>query len=155
MKKIIDTILSFALGLFLAFILSFFAGGARVSGQSMDPTLKNNNLTIVSKASYFFATPERGDIISFRYFKDKERIFVKRVIGIPGDVVNIYNNEVYVNGEKIVEDYLKRPMYTRNTGDIHVYPGEYFVLGDNRNVSFDSRDFGKIRESDILGKVLK
>ena len=139
-------------------ILSFFSFYL-VSGNSKAPTLRNNNYLIVKKGFLSEDQYERGDIIVFNAAVQNslknEKELVKRVIAIPGDTVKIKNNEVYVNNEVIKEDYLKE----HNTiGDLEliVEGNSYFVLGDNRVISLDSREdtIGLINEKEIMGKVI-
>lgn len=129
-----------------------------VSGDSMMSTLHNDDRLVIDKISYRFTSPERGEIIIFEppiYGREKE-IFVKRVVGIPGDKYKIEGNNVYINGELLNEDYIYN-----NEEKILPYPftegvvpeGNVFVLGDNRNNSNDSRMFGYVSLDRIRGKV--
>lgn len=139
-------------------IMNFFSFYL-VSGDSMAPTLKNNNYLIVKKDFLGNKKYKRGDIIVFSAtlktsLQDKNEL-VKRIIGIPGDVVRIENNHVYVNDLIISENYLTKE---KTIGDLErvVEPGSYFVLGDNRDVSLDSREnsIGLIKTNEILGEVI-
>lgn len=130
-----------------------------VSGDSMAPTLKNNNYLIVKKDFLGKKQYQRGDIIVFSAdlkssLQDKNEL-VKRIIAIPGDVVRIENNHVYVNDSIIHEKYLVKE---KTIGDLEriVKPESYFVLGDNRDVSLDSREssIGLIKSNEILGEVI-
>ncbi len=149
----------------------------KVEGTSMEPTLHNNEFLLVDKAVYWsvnpaaaqrifpnakveegtgrvflFHGPQRGDIVVFRYPHDPSRDFIKRVIGIPGDVVEIRDERVYVNGKALVEPYiLAAPRYTM--APLRVPPGQYFVLGDNRNDSSDSHVWGTVPWYDIVGQA--
>lgn len=121
----------------------------RVVGSSMVNTLHDGELIIVSKVEYYFGDPERGDIVVFHPPHDEEEYYIKRVIGVPGDEVEIKGGEVYVNGEMVDEDYLKEGTKTCLTAHLRscetddqvfkVPEGEFFVLGDNRHGSSDSR----------------
>lgn len=129
-----------------------------VSGDSMTPTLNENNYLVVKKAFLNEKQYERGDIIVFhasvKNSLQNEKDLVKRIIAIQGDTVRIKNNQVYVNDEMITENYLKED---KTAGDLEliVKPNSYFVLGDNRKVSLDSRgSIGLVNKSEILGKVI-
>jgi signal peptidase I len=111
----------------------------RVEGDSMLPTLKDSEYVLVDKLDYMFRSPERGDIVVFRAVPalQPDRDFIKRVIGLPGDVVAVHNGAVYINGRRLHEGYINEPpAYT--FGPRRVPTGDYFVLGDHRNDSFDS-----------------
>lgn len=115
----------------------------KVDGESMYPTLHNDEFILVDKVSYHFSSPQRGDIVVFQYPGDTTKDFVKRVIGLPGDTVAVKNNAVYVNGKALPESYLpasNKPDYTMPP--YTVPKGILFVLGDNRNNSFDSHEWG-------------
>lgn len=126
----------------------------QVQGPSMMPTLQNNQYILVDKATYIFSSPHRGDVIVFKWPKDPSEDFVKRIIGIPGDTVHIdANGQVTVDGTPINEPYvndLTNP-YQPNTWILG--PDEYFVLGDNRGDSSDSRYWGPVPRSDIIGRA--
>ena len=140
-------------------VSTFFVRFSHVSGGSMENTLEDGDYVLISNLFY---TPERGDII---VFEDKDiddsSPLVKRVIGVAGDTVRIERTSsstytVYLNGEVLTEDYVYvNGMHYRDpSGEWTVGDGEIFVLGDHRNVSRDSREFGPVRVEGILGKVL-
>lgn len=169
----------FAIALVIAlFFRTAVFANTRVDGSSMNDTLMNNQRILVEKLSYLFSQPKRGDIITFRIneynnfydsalgstfkdlynkvtFKKEETRYVKRVIGVPGDVIDIKNEQVYVNGEVLQEPYITRPTYEKKyiTYPVTVPEGEYFVLGDNRTGSTDSRIIGCIKEELIDGRL--
>jgi signal peptidase I len=148
----------------------------KVEGSSMHPTLEGGQYLLVNKLVYFridkerlsriipfwkvddteqsFAVhpPLRGEVIVFHFPRDPSRDFVKRVIGLPGDRVRIHNGTVYVNGLALNESYLTS-RDTSNMDQVFLREGEYFVLGDNRRGSNDSRNWGPVPEEEILGKV--
>ena len=106
----------------------------------MENTILTGDRLIGFRLAYLFHEPERGDIVIFKYPDDESQNFVKRVIGIPGDVINIRNGYVYVNGEMLEENYIREPMNSDGEDLTYVVPsGSYFMLGDNRNNSKDSR----------------
>ncbi|MGH2461982.1 MAG: signal peptidase I [Chloroflexota bacterium] len=149
----------------------------KVEGTSMEPTLHNNEFLLVDRAVYWsvsqgaaqvvvpsakspdgssqvfvFHGPQRGDIIVFKYPRDTSRDFIKRVIGLPGDVVAIHNQHVYVNGHALAEPYIMAaPDYSMPP--VQVPSGQYFVLGDNRNDSSDSHVWGTVPAYDIIGQA--
>lgn len=126
----------------------------RVDGPSMTPTLLNHEYILVDKAQYIFGSPRRGDVIVFKWPRDTSEDFVKRVIGVPGDTVQVTSNgQVSVDGTPINEPYvndLTNP-YQPNTWTLAA--NQYFVLGDNRGDSSDSRDWGPVPRSDVIGRA--
>ena len=126
----------------------------QVQGPSMQPTLQNHEYILVDKATYLFGSPQRGDVIVFKWPKDTSEDFVKRIIGVPGDTVRVNaSGQVTVDGTAINEPYvndLANP-YVPNTWVLG--PNQYFVLGDNRGDSSDSRDWGLVPRSDIIGRA--
>jgi signal peptidase I len=129
-----------------------------VLGNSMHPTYKNGEYLMANKLTYRFGEPQRGDVIIFQYSDTQD--FIKRIVGIPGDTIMIKDGNVFINGQQLNEDdYISESVYTRG-GDylsegetISIGEEEYFVLGDNRPHSSDSRTFGPISESKIKGKA--
>ncbi|HLZ21263.1 MAG TPA: signal peptidase I [Ktedonobacterales bacterium] len=126
----------------------------QVQGPSMMPTLYNHEYILVDKATYILGSPQRGDVIVFKWPKDTNEDFVKRIIGVPGDTIHVDSNgQVTVDGTPINEPYvndLTNP-YQPNTWILA--PNEYFVLGDNRGDSSDSRDWGPVPRGDIIGRA--
>lgn len=132
-----------------------------VKGASMEPSFFDHEYLIIDEISYRFDEPKRGDIVVFRYPVDPKQFFIKRVIGLPGETVEvgeegikIYNDQ-YPNGMMIDESsYLsKETVPSTISRTLNLKTGEYFVMGDNRGSSLDSRFFGAIKRSDIVGKV--
>lgn len=162
-KEILHEILSTSIYilfvlLFTFLIVKFVGQRTEVVGASMESTLHDGDNLIVDKISYRFREPERFDIIVFPYQYAKKTYYIKRIIGLPGETVQIDEyGIIYINGQVLVENYgkdtIKNPGLAENT--IHLGEGEYFVLGDNRNNSTDSRDpsVGTIRKKDILGRA--
>ena len=138
----------------LVFLLArVFVQNYQVDGPSMTPTLLNGQYILVNKADYFTHGPQRGDVIVFRFPKDTSRDFVKRVIGVPGDTVQTRDNgAVIVDGVLLVEPYVNDDI-NPTTQTWTIGPDQYFVMGDNRGDSYDSRDWGPVPASDILGKA--
>jgi len=136
-----------------------------VKGASMEPNFHDHEYLIIDEISYRLKEPQRGDIIVFRYPKNPQEYFIKRIIGLPGEKIQVKNGEViiyndeYPNGLVLDEEYLPvdTKTYSLNEEAIEIGSGddeEYYVLGDNRNASKDSRSFGAVEESFIVGKVL-
>jgi signal peptidase I len=129
-----------------------------VLGSSMYPTLHDNDLLVASKISYKLHQPQRGDIIVFKPPDEASRDFIKRIIALPGERLRISNGVVYINDQVLREPYLpEKWTYNNNwpaSGQDQLMPAnEYFVMGDNRNHSSDSRTFGPIMLDSILGKA--
>lgn len=136
-------------------IMTFVARAFTVEGPSMLPSLHDGERLMVDKISYRFADPQRGDIVVFRYPSDPREHFIKRIIGVPGDWIQIEGGRVYVNGAALDEPYLDAPTLGR-FGPVHVPGGHYFMMGDNRNNSEDSRDprVGFVPRSLIDGRAI-
>jgi signal peptidase I len=130
---------------------------SRVQGHSMDPTLAEGQRLIVSRLNYLFGDPARGDIIVFnspRPREPNEPPLIKRVIGVPGDRIEIIDRQVYVNGGPVAEPYINGPCQRCRDGSWELGADEYFVMGDNRDVSNDSRAFGPVRHDLIIGEAV-
>jgi signal peptidase I len=124
----------------------------RVDGYSMEPTLHDGEFVIVNKLAYRFGEPGHGDVIVFRYPRDPQQEYIKRVIGLPGDRVQIVNGEVYINDERIDEPYVaSAPRYQT---EWTVPDNNLFVLGDNRNNSSDSHNWGPVPMENVIGRAL-
>jgi signal peptidase I len=138
-----------------AFFIIFLYQPVRVDGTSMLPTLEDQERVFVNKFVYRFERIERGDVIVFRYPLEPSKSYIKRIIAGPGDRIRIENGLVFVNGHQIDEPYVPA-MYedVRSYGETVVGPHSYFVMGDHRNLSRDSRDFGPVDESYIYGKAV-
>lgn len=132
-RFVVYTIVLFIL-LRCIFIFSFVPTG------SMEPTIKENSMLIGWRLEYLLAdpTPDRGDVIIFQH-ENFDDYLVKRVIGCPGDQIEITHGEIYVNGQVLIEPYLEQPDFSQENGPFSVPEGKLFVLGDNRNFSIDSR----------------
>lgn len=166
-REKIKNFLEYGLYFFLAvaftyFILAFVAQRTSVKGSSMYPTLKESDQLIVEKVSYHFKNPERFDIIVFNYREQRDEKpvhYIKRVIGLPGETIRIEDGKIYINDELLEESYgyyLDEQVmegYDASEG-ITIGENEYFVLGDNRNDSLDSRKIGCISKDDIVGRAV-
>jgi signal peptidase I len=147
-----DLILSLAIS---AFIIVFIYQPVKVEGTSMMPSLEDQERIFVNKFVYRLEPISRGDIVVFRYPRDPSKSYIKRVIGQAGDRIRIDGGQVYVNGKELDEDYVP-PAYedTRTYPEVVVPPNCYYVLGDHRSMSNDSRDFGPVNQSFIYGKAV-
>ena len=127
-----------------------------VNGQSMEPSLYNNEKLLLSTTTYTFSDVKRGDIVVVRPDKINVDYIIKRVIALPGDTVEIKDNVIYVNDEALDESYVKEPMVTANIDKFKLANNEYFICGDNRNNSLDSRSeiLGPITRDEIFGKIV-
>ena len=158
-SNILECILIAAIMAFVAFVVvRFFGIKTVVVGNSMEPVLKNNEEVYLDRMIYVISGPKRGDVIAFLpKGNDKTHYYIKRVVGLPGETVQIKNGKVYIDGALINDEYgiaaIKDPGIAAN--EFVLEAEEYFVLGDNRNSSEDSRsgDIGAVKKEDIYGKV--
>ena len=158
LREIISTAVYLLVVVALTFLFVQFVGQrTHVNGDSMNVTLEDGDNLIVDKLSYRFKSPERFDIVVFPYQYQEKTYYIKRIIGMPGETVQIIDGMVYIDGEMLDESYGKEIMqYSGVAADeIELGADEYFVLGDNRNNSSDSRDpsVGNIKEDQIIGKA--
>lgn len=163
-KKIIKEIIIWILLIVITIAASYFITTnvfvkTSVSGNSMDPTLKEGQVVIVNKLEYYFKSPKRNDVIVYKQSNKEHSYFeIKRVIGLPGETVKIKNGIIYINDEAIKEKV--KTDITNNSGlaeeGVKLDDNEYFVLGDNRNDSEDSRfaSIGNVLKNEILGKAV-
>lgn len=155
-SEVRDWVISIAIAVVLALLIRHFVVELYlVDGPSMRPTLQNQERLVVNKFIYKFEEPQRGDILIFQYPKDPSRDFIKRVIAVPGDTIEIKNNHVFVNGELKNEPYILST--TKGDYPLATVPeGHIFVMGDNRNNSEDSRfaDVGMVPYELIKGKAM-
>lgn len=163
-NKFKDTIDSIVVAFVVAMIIrAFFIQAYKIPSGSMLNTLLIGDHLLVNKAAFWFKKPQRGDIIVFEYPLEPEKDFIKRVIAIPGDRIKMVNKKVYLNGKPIDESYVRyesefifpEQVNPRdNFPEITIPEGYYFVMGDNRDASFDSRFWGFVSEKSIKGKAL-
>ncbi len=136
------------------FVIVFLYQPVKVEGTSMQPGLQNHDRLFVNKFIYDFDKIHRGDIVVFHYPLNPKKSFIKRVIGLPGDRMKIVDGHVYINGKLLKEPYVPKKYRDHTSMMIGVIPPhEYFVMGDHRSVSEDSRDFGPVPRKDIYGKA--
>jgi signal peptidase I len=140
--------------LFCFFLITFVAQAFRVQGPSMMPLLQDGERIVVNKLVYRFSPITRGDVVVFWYPHDPSVSFIKRVVGLPGDIVEIRDGILFVNDRSVDEPYLRPAFFDRtNTPAMEVKKGYYYVLGDHRNQSNDSRAWGEVPEKYIYGKA--
>jgi signal peptidase I len=140
--------------LFCFFLISFVAQAFRVQGTSMQPLLSDGERIIVNKFIYRFRPIERGDVVVFWYPRDPSVSFIKRVVGLPGDTVELRRGILYINSRRVEESYLAPGFRDDDSQQpAEVEKGHYFVLGDHRNSSNDSRNWGDVPEKYIYGKA--
>jgi len=150
LRELLETIL---FTLLIYFLVRFFLfENYRVVGHSMDPTLEPEQYLVVSKLSYRLGEPQRGDIVVFEDPHDPARKLIKRVIGLPGEVVEIQRGEVYINSQKLYEPYIDGTA-RYSVPATPIAAGEYYVLGDNRSNSSDSHSWGTLSSDKIVGKA--
>lgn len=147
--EIVQTLI---MAVILYFLIDAVVGRVRVENISMQPTLHQDQFILVNKLAYRLGTYQRGDIIVFHFPGDPKEDYIKRVIGLPGDTVEIHDQYVFVNGQMLEEDYIAaQPNYTKS---YQVPEDGLFVLGDNRNQSSDSHMWGHVPTANVVGKAL-
>ena len=137
------------------FIIVFLYQPVKVEGTSMMPGLADQERIFINKYAYRLGSIERGDVVVFRYPGDVSKNYIKRVVGVPGDRIEIVRGAVMVNGAQLAEPYVPAEFRDqRSMSEITVPANSYFVLGDHRNLSSDSRDFGVVEQEAIFGKAV-
>ncbi|MDP3725481.1 MAG: signal peptidase I [Nanoarchaeota archaeon] len=152
--EIVETLVISLVAVFL--VRSFIAQPFLVSGSSMEPGFTDRNYLLVDEVSYRFRNPERGEVIVFRYPKNRQAFYIKRIIGLPGETISIERGDVKITspaGEEVLEEVYIQPAWTSGSVNETLKEGEYFVMGDNRNFSFDSRSWGSVQRDEIIGVV--
>lgn len=148
----------FAIGIFF-FVYLLIMRPHKIKGQSMHPNFPDGEYLLTQKVSYYLGPPRRGDVVVFKPPVSPDDEFIKRIIALPGDRVKVENGKVYINGELLNESYLDPTLYTSASGFLlegeeYVVPeSQWFVMGDNRPHSSDSRAWGPINKKDISGKA--
>ncbi len=134
----------------------FLARPFLVQGASMEPNFQNGNYLIVDVLTYKIESPDRGDVVVFRYPGNRKLYFIKRIIGLPGDKIVFDQGKLYLNGNEQKEQYIPRESLSdefSSRTEFNIQEGQYFVMGDNRGESFDSRSWGPLPETDMIGIV--
>jgi signal peptidase I len=146
-----------ALAIFVVIYLYFYQPH-QVKGASMEPNFHDGEYILTNKYEYRFSNPQRGDVIVFKSPQNPDVDYIKRIIALPGDSLKLVNNAYYINGIKLIESYIASNLYTYNGAflkegqEITIPENKYFVSGDNRPRSSDSREWGLIDRSAIIGK---
>jgi signal peptidase I len=150
-REVLETVLP---AILIALLINVFIGQAtRVEGQSMEPNLHSDQRLVVEKVSYRFHGPQRFDIVVLKLPSQGDELLIKRVVGLPGETVEIRDGLIYVNGEPLDEPFANGDTRPGRTGRVMVPPLHVFVLGDNRNHSNDSRSFGPVPIENIVGRA--
>jgi signal peptidase I len=149
---LIDILETLLISLVLFAGINALTARIRVDGRSMEPSLHSGEFILVNKLAYRLGSPQRGDVVVFHFPGDPNQEYIKRIIGLPGDRVVVANQRVTVNGQELAEPYISQP--PRYSGAWELAADEYFVLGDNRNNSSDSHNWGAVPLSYIVGKAL-
>lgn len=150
MREIVE-VLVLTICIFL--VIHFVIQSYHVDGISMEPNFNSSELVVVNKTAYLFHAPQRGDVIVFHYPVDPTQDFIKRVIGLPGDTIQVNYNQVWVNGVLLNEPYISAPA-NMVAQKWTVPANDYFVMGDNRPRSDDSRMWGFVPKDNIVGKAV-
>jgi signal peptidase I len=149
-REVVETV---AFTLLILFLIRFAVQGFQTNGESMEPDFHNGEYVMVNKLAYLFQQPQRGDVIVFRYPLDIHEDFIKRIIGLPGDTITTTNTTVTIDGQLIHEPYISIPFnYDNKTWKLG--PNQFFVMGDHRDNSLDSRIWGPLDRSYMIGKVV-
>ena len=149
LREIIETAL---LTVIIYVAVNFTTGRFRIESISMLPTFQPGQYVVVDKLSYLLGKPQRGDVIVFQYPLAPDKDYIKRVIGLPGETVSIGGGVVSVNGQPLNEPYIATPPNLGGTWALS--PAQYFVMGDNRNNSSDSRSWGPLERKYLIGKAV-
>jgi signal peptidase I len=149
---LVDILETLLLSVVLFFLINALSARIKIDGSSMEPNLHHGEFVIVSKINYRIGDPERGDVVVFDFPRNITQEYIKRIVGLPGEQIRIEDGNVYVNGLLLTEPYLmKDPHYE---GDWVVPENALFVLGDNRNNSSDSHNWGMVPMENVIGEAL-
>jgi signal peptidase I len=151
LREVLETVLP---AILIAVLINIFVGQAtRVDGQSMEPNLYSEQRLVVEKLSYRFHGPNRFDIVVLKMPEHSDTMLIKRVIGLPGETIEIRDGHVYVNGDLLEEAFTTEETHPGRFGEITVPPLHIYVLGDNRDRSNDSRSFGPVAIDNVVGRA--
>jgi signal peptidase I len=151
-RMLLDILETLVLSVLLFVGINAISARIRVDGYSMEPTLHTGEFVIVNRLAYQFGSPKIGDVIVFHYPRDPQQEYIKRIIGLGGDTVRVEGGNVYVNGQRLNEPYIAAPPAYQNTWQV---PNDsLFVLGDNRNNSSDSHNWGFVPMNYVVGKAI-
>jgi len=157
---LLETAQSFVLALVI-FIAAYYLLGRPhiISGSSMDPSFADTEFIITQKVSYYLHQPQRGDVVVFKWPPNPNYEYIKRIIALPGETIRIEGGGVFINSQKLNEPYLDPRTYTAGNmafeagKDYKIPPNQYLVMGDNRQKSSDSREWGLVPRKNFIGKV--
>jgi len=149
LREIVETVL---LTVLIYVSVNFATGRFKVEGSSMEPSFHPEQYVLVDKISYRLRAPQRGDVVIFHYPQATERDFIKRIIGLPGETVDIHGGAVQINGQPLTEPYISAPPGYSNKWVLEA--DQYFVLGDNRNSSSDSHSWGPLAQHYMIGRAV-
>ena len=151
----VEFVVIFVVAYILAYGLqNYIFGNFQIQQHSMEPTLYENDRVLINRVVYYYSQPQRRDIVILLDPTGSRNDFVKRVVALPGEVIEIRDGQTYVNNKRVDEFYLSMDLSNENVGPLRVPDDSYFVMGDNRTVSSDSRRFGPVKRDNILGKVM-
>lgn len=164
-KRAIAAVFDFLQGIvvFLAILVMiylFVMSPQEINGASMEPNFHNGEYILTNKIIYKLKGPQRGDVVIFKSPRNKDIDYIKRIISLPGETISLRGNAFYVNGQRLEEPYIpdNTPIfggsYLRENEEVVITPGVYFVIGDNRPHSSDSREFGPVPLTDFIGKAI-
>lgn len=164
-KRVLAAIFDFLQGIvvvlaIMVMIYLFIMSPQEINGQSMFPTFYNGEYILTNKVEYKLHSPIRGDIVIFKSPRNKDIDYIKRIIGLPGERIKLENNKYFINDKQLTEAYIGTEVttfggsYLQEGVEVSIPEGKYFVSGDNRPHSSDSREFGPIPAEDIIGKAL-
>ncbi len=139
-------------GILLVAFFTLVMKPVRVSGISMEPTYHNGSFNLINRAAYWWAEPQRGDVVAYG-FTGEHAMLLKRVIGLPGETIQLRGGRVFINGELLEEPYLVHRMRW-NTKPVELKEDEYYLIGDNRGMPQENHDFGRGTRRKIIGKAL-
>lgn len=140
-------------------LYQFAAQPHKVRGTSMEPNYHDGEYILTEKVRYYFEDPQRGDVVVFKFPNNKELDYIKRIVALPGETVSIRDNSIFIDGRELSEAYLAPGTFTSghsaisNGGSFNVPAGEYVVMGDNREHSSDSREWGAVPREDVVGRA--
>ncbi|MBI3577704.1 signal peptidase I [Candidatus Gottesmanbacteria bacterium] len=144
----------------MVMIYLFIMSPQEINGASMEPNFHNGEYILTNKIEFKLTDPKRGDVVIFKSPRNKDIDYIKRIIGLPGEIIGLKGSKMYVNEKALDERYLAPDVYIfggsylHEGADIVVPPGKYFVMGDNRPHSSDSREFGPIPKEDFIGRAI-
>ncbi len=152
---VVEFVVIFLVAYMMAYGLqNYIFGNFQIQQHSMEPNLYENDRVLINRIVYYYSDPDRGDIVILVDPMGSKNDFVKRVVALPGELIEIKDGKTYINDKLIDEEYLSKDKSNEDIGPLRIPEDSYFVMGDNRSVSSDSRRFGPVKGDNILGKVM-